>query len=265
MYQHWFCLLNLPGYDDYKWQYSSILSDMCNLIYFHFHNNQALILWKAQKGNNWNLFTSWQIMILHCKAAVVTTHIIKPFKIDVWPFYDKVVCFPMHLYGHHTFVWEKCWEFQTTSSLKPLDQCCSNFMWSLLRLGERKIAKMIAVHWPRWPPYPYQVKAFKNLLLQNRGHLGAKSLHKLGTGGLPKLLKWWSYIVVWPFYGGVKFASVCICMCPVHCWEFPTTSPLKPLANVAQISYGASLGWGNERLLKWLRSIDQDGCYAHIW
>ena len=36
-------------------------------------------------------------------------------------------------------------------------------------------------------------------------------------------------------------------------------------ANFAQISYGASLGWGNERLLKWSRSVDQDGCHAHIW
>ena len=33
------------------------------------------------------------------------------------------------------------------------------------------------------------VKAFKNLLLQNRGCLGAESLHNSsGTGGLPKLL-----------------------------------------------------------------------------
>ena len=36
-------------------------------------------------------------------------------------------------------------------------------------------------------------------------------------------------------------------------------------ANFAQISYGASLGWGNERLLKWLRLVDQDGRHAHIW
>ena len=36
-------------------------------------------------------------------------------------------------------------------------------------------------------------------------------------------------------------------------------------ANFAQISYGASLGWGNERLLKWSRFIDQDGRHAHIW
>ena len=36
-------------------------------------------------------------------------------------------------------------------------------------------------------------------------------------------------------------------------------------ANFAQISYGASLGWENERLLKWSRSVDQDGRHAHIW
>ena len=36
-------------------------------------------------------------------------------------------------------------------------------------------------------------------------------------------------------------------------------------ANFAQISYGASLGWGNEKLLKWSWFIDQDGRYAHIW
>ena len=34
------------------------------------------------------------------------------------------------------------------------------------------------------------VKTFKNLILQNRGRLGAESLLKSsGTGGLPKLLK----------------------------------------------------------------------------
>ena len=30
-------------------------------------------------------------------------------------------------------------------------------------------------------------------------------------------------------------------------------------ASVAQISFGTSLGQGNEKLLQWLRSIDQDG------
>ena len=36
-------------------------------------------------------------------------------------------------------------------------------------------------------------------------------------------------------------------------------------ANFAQISYGASLRWGNQKLLKWWRFVDQDGCHAHIW
>ena len=85
---------------------------------------------------------------------------------------------------------------------------------------------MVAVHWPRWPPCPYMVKPFKNLLLQNWGCLGAESVHKSsGTGDLPKLLKRLSYVDIWPFYGKVKFASLCICMSPItfvweNCLEF---------------------------------------------
>ena len=113
----------------------------------------------------------------------------------------------------YAFVWEKCSKFQTTSPPEPLGQFCSNFIWSLLRVGKRKIAKMVAVHWPRWPPRPYMVKTFKNLLLQNPECLGAEPLQKsLGTGGLPTLLKELSYVDVWLFYGKVKFASLCICM-----------------------------------------------------
>ena len=182
-------------------------------------------------------------------------------------------------------VWEKCWEFQPP--LKPLGQCCSNFTWSLFGAGEWKIAQIVAVHWLRWLPCPYMVKTFKNLL-QNRGCLGAETLHKLsGTGGLPRLLKWWSYIDFWPFYNEVKLASLCICMGPIHLyllkwwsyidvWSFYGEVKFASLcicmgpihlygknvenfkwlllwslwANVAQISCGASLGQGNERLLK---------------
>ena len=100
-----------------------------------------------------------------------------------------------------------------TSPLKLLSQFCSNFIWSLLRVGERKIAKMVTVRWPRWPPRPYMVKTFKDLLLQNRECLGAEPMQESsGTGGLPKLLKELSYVDVWPFYSKVKFASLCICM-----------------------------------------------------
>ena len=125
--------------------------------------------------------------------------------IDVWPFYGLLPC---------AFIWApyicmgKCWEFQTTPPLKPLGQCCSNFMWSLLRLGEWKIAKIFAVHWPQWLPCPYIGKTFKNLLLQNQIIPGALSLHK-----------WWSYVDIWPFYDKVKFASPCICMGPMHLYR----------------------------------------------
>ena len=168
-------------------------------------------------------------------------------------------------------VWEKFWAFQTTS---PLGQCCSNFIWSLPGAGEWKIAKIVAVHWPRWLPCPYMVKTFKNLLLQNQGCLMAESLHKSsGMGGLPKLIKWWSYIDIWPFYGEVKFASVCICMGPINLhgkivdnfkW-LPLWSLWSLWASVAQISCGAFLGQENERLLKWAWCIDQNGCHAHKW
>ena len=62
-------------------------------------------------------------------------------------------------------------------------------------MGKQKIAKMVAVGRPRWPPCPYMVKTFKNLLLQNRECLRAESLHKSsGRRGLPKLPKELSYV-----------------------------------------------------------------------
>ena len=124
---------------------------------------------------------------------------------------------------------------------------------------------MVTVRQPRWPPCPYMVKTFKNLLLHNRGCLGAESLYKsLGTGDQPKLLKELSYIDVWPFYGKVKFASLCICMSPIHLngkivENFKRLLLLRLWANFAQIPYGATLGWGNKRLLKLSQSVDQDG------
>ena len=35
--------------------------------------------------------------------------------------------------------------------------------------------------------------------------------------------------------------------------------------NQSQISYGASMGLGNESLFKWSWSYDQDGRHAHVW
>ena len=63
----------------------------------------------------------------------------------------------------------------------------------------------------------------------------------IGDEGILKLLKWWSYIDVWPFYGEVKFASLCICMGPIMLKNVENPKLLWNLwANVAQISSGAS-------------------------
>ena len=166
------------------------------------------------------------------------------------------VHFPMHLYEPYTFEWENCREFQTTSPLKPLSQFCSNFIWSHLRVGKQKIGKIVAVRWPRWGPCPYMIKTFKTLLLQNGKYLGAESLHKSwGTRGLPQLLKELSYVDIWPFYGKVKFAFLCICMSPIHLnrkivENFKLLLLWSHWAKFAQISYWAFLSRGNKRLLK---------------
>ena len=119
--------------------------------------------------------------------------------------------FPMHLYEPYTFEWENCWEFQATS---PLSQFCSNSIWSHLRVGKQKIAKIVTVHWPRWPPCPYLVKTFKNLLLQKQECLGAESLHKSsGPRGLPNLLK---EIVVHWHLTFLRQGQVCF---PMHLYE----------------------------------------------
>ena len=117
-------------------------------------------------------------------------------------------------------LWGKCWEFQMTSPQEPLGQCCSNFIWNLPGAGEWKIAKLVAVHWPRWQLCPYMVKTFKNLLLQYRGCLIAETLHNSsGTGGLPKMLKWWSYNDIWPFTVRSSLLLYAIVWAPYICMK----------------------------------------------
>ena len=123
------------------------------------------------------------------------------------------VCFPMHAYGKNV-------ELQMTSPLEPLYQCCSNFIWSLPGAGEWKIAKLVAVHWPRWQPCPYMVKTFKKFTSpEPRMPCGWNFAQIIRDGRSTKVAK--MMVVHWhlTFYGEVKFASVCICMGPIHCME----------------------------------------------
>ena len=174
-------------------------------------------------------------------------------------FYGEVACLFVHLYGKKLFS-----EFQMTSPLDPLSQCCSNFIWSPPGAGEWKIANIVAVYCPGWAPCPLVVKTFKNVLFQNQGCLVAESLHKSSRrGGLPKLLKYGRTMTF-------DFFKVRWSLLPYgFVWEkmLRISNDLlwSPWASVAQIPFWASLEQGNERLLKWLRSIDQDGRHAHVW
>ena len=54
---------------------------------------------------------------------------------------------------------------------------------------------MVQVTWPRWPPCPYMVKTFKNLLLQNQKSYDLETWHvALGTQALQSLYKWWPWV-----------------------------------------------------------------------
>ena len=72
---------------------------------------------------------------------------------------------------------------------------------------------MVQVTWPRWPPCPYMVKTFKNLLLQNQKSYDLETWHvALGTQALQSLYKWWPWVDLDLFYGKVKFGPLCFCM-----------------------------------------------------
>ena len=64
---------------------------------------------------------------------------------------------------------------------------------------------MIQVTWPRWPPCPYILKTFKNLLLQNQKSYDLETQHLAsGTQALQSLYKWGPWVDLDLFYGKVK-------------------------------------------------------------
>ena len=112
----------------------------------------------------------------------------------------------MHLYGKNVQNFKQLLLWSLWANFAQISYGAS------LGWGNEKLLKWSRC-WPRWPPRPYMEKTFKNLLLQNQECLGAEPLLKSsGMGGLPTLLKELLYVDVWPFYGKVKFASLCIWM-----------------------------------------------------
>ena len=72
---------------------------------------------------------------------------------------------------------------------------------------------MVQVTWPKWPPCPYMVKTFKNLLLQNQKSYDLETWHvALGTQALQSLYKWWPWVDLDLFYGKVKLGHLYVWM-----------------------------------------------------
>ena len=146
------------------------------------------------------------------------------------------VCFPMHVYGKMLRISN---DFSGDPGPVPLKFYLEPAWW------------MKDCHWPRWPPCPYMVKTFKNLLLHNRGCLVSWNFAQIIRDGMStKVAK--MMVVHWLliFYSEVNFASVCICMGPIHLYgknvdNFKWLFLWSLWANVAQISCRAFLGQEN--------------------
>ena len=69
------------------------------------------------------------------------------------------------------------------------------------------------VTWPRWPPCPYMIKTFKNLLLQNQLTNDLETWYvALCMWILPRFFKLSPWVDLDPFYAKVKFGHIGFCM-----------------------------------------------------
>ena len=86
-----------------------------------------------------------------------------------------------------------CQHCQISSSLKPLGQLNSNFLWRLLRIMNQSLIKWsMSYERPKWLPGPYLVnfEPFKNRLLQNQKADDLGTWYAaFGMCGLPSLFK----------------------------------------------------------------------------
>ena len=75
--------------------------------------------------------------------------------------------------------------------------------------------------------------------------------------------QWWAYKMVRLCR---PYVCMYVCMCVCVCVNiFKNLLLRNHWANQSQISYGASIEWGNESLFNWSRSHNQDGRHAHLW
>ena len=119
-----------------------------------------------------------------------------------WP--QGVVCpCPRAIYMYVTIV------FKHIFLLNPLANQSQILYGAPFGRGNLNFVKIVLVTWPRWPPCPYMVKTFKNLLLQNHTSYDLATWHAAsGTQALQNLYKWWPWVDLDLFYGKVKFGRL---------------------------------------------------------
>ena len=68
---------------------------------------------------------------------------------------------------------------------------------------------MVYVTWPRWPPCPYMIKTFKNLLRWNRKADDLETWYTASSTRVqPSFFKWCPWFDLDVFYGKVKFGPL---------------------------------------------------------
>ena len=186
-------------------------------------------------------------------------------------------------------------KIQTRFSQKLLCWSEPNFVWKLSGTRKWKSDDMMLVTWPRWPPSPYMVKTFENLLLQNRMSYDLETWHVAsGTQALQSLYKWWPWVDLDLFYGKVKFGNlgfsigksensgfswkvvgadilledIWVLKVKVISWPWPMVVYIQKFkldflrndcSDLNQILYESFQVQGNENLMTWCWSNDQEG------
>ena len=159
----------------------------------------------------------------------------------------------------YAFVWEKCSEFQTTSSLEPLGQFCSNFILNL-GWGNERLLKWSRLfdqdgrHAHIWYK-PLKIFFFitedalgLNLCISHREREVYWHLTKNCSDWKSKMA-----VILFMF---IKFPATVLFTC-IKSWFFR-----NHLANFHQISHWSYCWNVIDSLFKWLCSID---CQAHIF
>ena len=138
-------------------------------------------------------------------------------KMAIMPIYGKNPCSQLKKYMN-------LYEYQRWRSF--IDLCPRSLIFNIFKLLFLKHTRLIEAVFhvepsldgrmkvnTKWPPCPYMLKSFQNLLLWNRKADELENWYAASsTRVLPNLFKWCPWVDIDLFYGKVKFGYLCFCM-----------------------------------------------------